>query len=137
MTDPFLCTDCQQLGYCRKYGQQPKAESYYKDYPEFDRGFYDQVNKKKPVANNETPPISLKLTTLEKIRALYREPQKEEMQTPIKTKRPGNKFLPASPSIPRLMAFPKPVLLTDPAPLSIPNTHLDEPQDELNTAVKR
>jgi hypothetical protein len=92
MSTPSLCTDCQKLGYCRKYGQQPRAESYYKDYPEFDVDFYNRVNNRPNKTKNEPPPKSLKLPTLEQIRAQYRKAPKEETTAP------------------RLIVFPKPTM---------------------------
>lgn len=72
MENPFLCETCRPLGYCRKHHKVASE----KVLAEFDESFYKRVNpgtneqSKLPMARGDG--FSMKLTSLEKIRSLYR-----------------------------------------------------------------
>ena len=68
MRDPFLCPDCQKLGYCRKY----KTKKLERTFDESERTFFEMVNKPAKIVDQENPVVPVKLISLEKIRAQFR-----------------------------------------------------------------
>lgn len=66
MRDPFLCPDCQKLGYCRKYNSKKLERTF----DESEQAFYQRVNATKK-AIQESPAISTKLMSLEQMRAQF------------------------------------------------------------------
>lgn len=72
MENPFLCETCRPLGYCRKYHKGASE----KVLAEFDETFYHRLNpesyEKSKLLMARDNQFSMKLTSLEKIRSLYR-----------------------------------------------------------------
>jgi hypothetical protein len=67
MRDPFLCPDCQKLGYCRKYNTKKLERTF--DVSE--QAFFEMVNKPAKKVDQENPVIPAKLISLERIRAQF------------------------------------------------------------------
>ena len=68
MRDPFLCPDCQKLGYCRKYNTKPQERNFDKE----EEAFFQRVNKPKVIFNQEHIATPVKLISLDKIRAQFK-----------------------------------------------------------------
>jgi len=68
MRNPFLCPDCQKLGYCRKYNTKKLERTF----DENEQAFFEMVNKPAKKDDQENTFISVKLISLEKMRAQFR-----------------------------------------------------------------
>jgi hypothetical protein len=68
MRDPFLCPDCQKLGYCRKYNTKPQKRNFDKE----EEAFFQRVNKPKVIFKQEHIATPVKLISLDKIRAQFK-----------------------------------------------------------------
>ena len=79
MRDPFLCPDCQKLGYCRKYHTK-KLE---RRFDESEQAFFEMVNKPAKKVDQENSVIPVKLISLEKMRAQFRNQDATTTATPI------------------------------------------------------
>jgi hypothetical protein len=69
MRDPFLCHDCQKLGYCRKYNTKPQERNFDKE----EEAFFQRVNKPTVKVYQVLPATSVKLISLEKIRTQFKK----------------------------------------------------------------
>lgn len=69
MREPFLCPDCQKLGYCRKYNTKPQVRNFDKE----EEAFFQRVNKPKVIVTQEQVATSVKLISLEKIRTQFKK----------------------------------------------------------------
>ena len=76
MRGPFLCPDCQKLGYCRKYNTKKLERTF----DESEQAFFEMVNKPAKKVDQENPIIPVKLISLEKMRAQFRS-QETTIQT--------------------------------------------------------
>jgi len=81
MRDPFLCPDCQKLGYCRKYN----TKNLERTFDESEQAFFEMVNKPAIKVNQKNPIIPVKLISLEKMRAQFRNQDVTTTSTPIQT----------------------------------------------------
>lgn len=79
MRDPFLCPDCQKLGYCRKYN----TEKLERTFDESEQTFFQRVNKPAKKVDQENPVVPVKLISLEKMRAQFRNQNATTTATPI------------------------------------------------------
>jgi|GEM_PF-1007952 len=120
MPNPFLCEDCQQLGYCRKYEKPRNTESNYRESPEFDAEFYNRVNNRPKQIKKEPSPISSKLTTLEKIRAQFRTAEKEEEPKPAIKHILKNVTPPPAHVMSRIVSLPRPAVHSKSSGISAP-----------------
>jgi hypothetical protein len=68
MRDPFLCPDCQKLGYCRKYNTKKLERTF----DESEQAFFLRVNKPATKVDQENRVVPVKLISLEKMRAQFR-----------------------------------------------------------------
>lgn len=85
MRDPFLCPDCQKLGYCRKYNTKKLERTF----DESEQAFFQRVNKPAKKVDQENPVIPVKVISLEKMRAQFRNQDSTKtatlIQIPINT----------------------------------------------------
>jgi len=79
MRDPFLCPDCQKLGYCRKYNTKKLERTF----DESEQAFFEMVNKPAKKVDQENSVIPVKLISLEKMRAQFRNQDATTTATPI------------------------------------------------------
>lgn len=79
MRDPFLCPDCQKLGYCRKYN----TEKLERTFDESEQAFFQRVNKPAKKVDQENPVAPVKLISLEKVRAQFRNQGATTTATPV------------------------------------------------------
>lgn len=79
MRDPFLCPDCQKLGYCRKYNTKKLERTF----DESEQAFFQRVNKPAKKVDQENPVVPVKLVSLEKMRAQFRNQVATTTATPI------------------------------------------------------
>jgi len=79
MRDPFLCSDCQKLGYCRKYNTKKLERTF----NESEQAFFEMVNKSAKKVDQENPVIPVKLISLEKMRAQFRNQDATTTATPV------------------------------------------------------
>lgn len=68
MRDPFLCPDCQKLGYCRKYHTKPQERNFDKE----EEAFFQRVNKPTVKVDQVLPATPVKLISLKKMRTHFR-----------------------------------------------------------------
>jgi len=79
MRDPFLCPDCQKLGYCRKYNTKKLERTF----DESEQAFFEMVNKPAKIVDQENPVVPVKLISLEKMRAQFRNQVEITVSTSI------------------------------------------------------
>ena len=77
MTDPFLCPECQKLGYCRKYRTSGSSDTTY-----INSELYKRVHNKDRNADTKTFQGPVKVTSLAKIRAQFEPAKEETMEAP-------------------------------------------------------
>ena len=68
MRDPFLCPDCQKLGFCRKYYTKPQERNFDKE----EEAFFQRVNKPTVKVYQVLPATPVKLISLEKMRTHFK-----------------------------------------------------------------
>ncbi len=77
MRDPFLCHNCQKLGYCRKYNTKKLERTL----DESEQAFFKRLNKPAKKVDQENPFMTVKFISLEKIRAQFSK--QTEMKPPL------------------------------------------------------
>ena len=85
MRDPFLCPDCQKLGYCRKYNTKPQERNFDKE----EEAFFQRVNKPTVKVDQALPATPVKLISLEKMRTHFRNQTGRKDAVADPTRGPG------------------------------------------------